>query len=281
MAPIQSIQYLRALAATMVVVFHCAGNNHALIGAASVDLFFVISDFVMWIVTAQQPISPLTFMVHRIKRIVPLCWLATLTLASAAALVPSAFSRLEFFATGLMQSLLFILHIDLRSGRVSLLLEQGWTLNYEIFFYAAIALALLLPVGRRLLLLFLSGRPPGVDRRRNDAQSGRTCAADLHRSPVHRIPRRLVARPLLPLGHYYLSDVRPSAPLSACLLVLGVAGFGLAAAAGSDPQHLSRVLIWGGPALLSVTGAVGLEKAGRVPHWPFCRLPATPATRST
>ena len=273
MAPIQSIQYLRALAATMVVVFHCAGNNHALIGAASVDLFFVISDFVMWIVTAQRPISPLTFMVHRIKRIVPRCWLATLTLASAAALVPSAFSRLEFFATGLMQSLLFILHIDLRSGRVSLLLEQGWTLNYEIFFYAAIALALLLPVGRRLL--FLSGALLGL------------IAVGMTLNPAGPVPRTYTD-PLfieflagLWLGHYYLSDVRPSAPLSACLLVLGVAGFGLAAAAGSDPQHLSRVLIWGGPALLSVTGAVGLEKAGRVPHWPFCRLPATPATRST
>ncbi|MSP45671.1 MAG: hypothetical protein EXQ83_07360 [Xanthobacteraceae bacterium] len=35
---------------------------------------------------------------------------------------------------------------------------------------------------------------------------------------------------------------------------------------------MSRVLIWGGPALLSVTGAVGLEKAGRVPHWPVLSL---------
>lgn len=32
------------------------------------------------------------------------------------------------------------------------------------------------------------------------------------------------------------------------------------------------MLIWGGPALLSVTGAVGLEKAGRVPHWPVLSL---------
>ena len=202
MAPIQPIQYLRALAATMVVVFHCAGNNYALIGAASVDLFFVISGFVMWIVTAQRPISPLTFMVHRIKRIVPLCWLATLTLASAAALVPSAFSRLEFFATGLMQSLLFILHIDLRSGRVSLLLEQGWTLNYEIFFYAAIALALLLPVGRRLL--FLSGALLGL------------IAVGMTLNPAGPVPRTYTD-PLfieflagLWLGHYYLSATTTS-----------------------------------------------------------------------
>jgi exopolysaccharide production protein ExoZ len=47
----RTAQYLRGLAAVMVVANHTIPLSFGLIGAAGVDVFFVISGFVMWVVT--------------------------------------------------------------------------------------------------------------------------------------------------------------------------------------------------------------------------------------
>lgn len=83
---IVTIQYLRAVAATGVVVHHFIGPAYfdaglkqpPSIGEAGVDLFFVISGFIMWTTTGRRQIGPQEFMWHRILRIVPLYWLFTL-----------------------------------------------------------------------------------------------------------------------------------------------------------------------------------------------------------
>ena len=56
MKKLYGIQYLRAVAALGVVVFHAAerSGTHFAIGAAGVDVFFVISGFIMWILAAGQ-----------------------------------------------------------------------------------------------------------------------------------------------------------------------------------------------------------------------------------
>ena len=53
---LDGIQHLRALAAIGVVLFHAAERSglHFTIGAAGVDVFFVISGFIMWIITAGR-----------------------------------------------------------------------------------------------------------------------------------------------------------------------------------------------------------------------------------
>ena len=50
------IQYLRAAAALGVVCFHAAERTggHFAIGAAGVDVFFVISGFLMWVISETQ-----------------------------------------------------------------------------------------------------------------------------------------------------------------------------------------------------------------------------------
>ena len=87
MPKILSIQYLRAAAALMVVFFHADGMAQEYFnftglsfGAAGVDIFFVISGFIMWITTASERITPASFAVNRIIRIVPLYWAMTLLL---------------------------------------------------------------------------------------------------------------------------------------------------------------------------------------------------------
>lgn len=69
---LKSIQFLRGVAALLVVFFHCTPHNIGLAGEAGVDLFFVISGFVMWIATANRSIAPQNFLYQRLIRIVPL-----------------------------------------------------------------------------------------------------------------------------------------------------------------------------------------------------------------
>src|SRR5690348_7613306 len=86
-----TIQALRAIAALLVVVYHAfemwdlrvtpgAGGPAWSNGAAGVDIFFVISGFVM-VVSSQRLLkrahAGLIFLRHRVVRIVPLYWLLT------------------------------------------------------------------------------------------------------------------------------------------------------------------------------------------------------------
>src|SRR2546429_618295 len=75
-----TVQYLRAIAASLVV-FHHAMAPPALrsyyphsFGEFGVDLFFVISGYIMWTTTARGQRGPASFWAARIVRIVPLYW---------------------------------------------------------------------------------------------------------------------------------------------------------------------------------------------------------------
>ena len=85
-AVIESIQFLRAVAALMVLFFHAAYAVHTYggyeyaysnAGAAGVDIFFVVSGFVITYITSRGPFSPLDFMVRRLIRIAPVYWFYT------------------------------------------------------------------------------------------------------------------------------------------------------------------------------------------------------------
>jgi Acyltransferase family len=90
-SPLVSIQALRAIAALLVFWGHAINAVHLkieadfphLYGPFGVDLFFVISGFVMVYSSERlfgQPGAPITFFVRRLARIVPLYWLATTVL---------------------------------------------------------------------------------------------------------------------------------------------------------------------------------------------------------
>lgn len=147
---IYGIQYLRAVAALGVVVFHAAERtgHHFAIGAAGVDVFFVISGFIMWVISERRPVSPLAFLRDRIQRIAPIYWLATAVMVIGG--LVGLFPNLVLSNAHVLSSLLFIPMRSPSSGEIWPVLVQGWTLNYEMFFYAVFALTLLLPRSRRL-----------------------------------------------------------------------------------------------------------------------------------
>jgi len=149
------VQYARAFAAIGVLLFHAAqrvGVDFAA-GARGVDVFFVISGFIMWSISATSAPSPGGFLVNRARRIVPLYWLATLVVIAAAlvGLLPRLASELT--DAHIVQSLFFIPHVAPGSGQIWPVLTPGWTLNLEMFFYVVFAAFLVLPRRRRLIAL--------------------------------------------------------------------------------------------------------------------------------
>lgn len=164
-----NIQILRGIAAMMVVVDHAIGQMESRggrdlgleigtgLGQAGVDLFFVISGFIMVYVTHGRHRTPLYFWRDRIIRIVPLYWFYTLLMAAIALMVPAMLNTAAFEPLHVLKSLLFIpVYHNTIDGEIWPLLVQGWTLNFEMFFYFIFGCLLLVRVeNHRLGLLTL------------------------------------------------------------------------------------------------------------------------------
>src|SRR5215475_9110432 len=99
---ILALQYVRGVAAMMVVYHHTAfqviktTGEASLplweLGAAGVDLFFVTSGFIMWVTTEDSRVTPGQFLYRRIVRVAPLYWLATLVLLILSLVLPQLLS---------------------------------------------------------------------------------------------------------------------------------------------------------------------------------------------
>jgi exopolysaccharide production protein ExoZ len=157
-----NIQCLRAVAALMVVWLHAKeqfpGMNEYFrsgFGAAGVDLFFVISGLIMVFSTANKEIKPWEFFVRRIQRIVPLYWLATTFLVLVALMAPQLQRSTTLVWPHVVASYLFIpMESPSFPGHMWPVLVPGWTLNYEMAFYAIFALSLFF--GRAWRIPFLA-----------------------------------------------------------------------------------------------------------------------------
>jgi len=141
-----NVQVLRAVAALLVVHSHAAGvagMNLAWDGGAhGVDLFFVISGFIIAYVASLDTSQ---FMVRRLIRIVPIYWSSTLALFVLLVVLPSLFRSASSDPVLLLKSLLFLpdgAHVQTSDGIPHPTLAGGWTLNYEMYFYITFALAL-------------------------------------------------------------------------------------------------------------------------------------------
>lgn len=134
------VQYARAAAALAVVAYHACQrvdlNFDA--GARGVDVFFVISGFIMWAITADRDTRPFAFIANRVVRIVPLYWIAT-AVVIVASLSGLASGQNDLTASSIAKSLLFIPYIPEGGTYAWPILTPGWTLNFEMFFYLVFA----------------------------------------------------------------------------------------------------------------------------------------------
>lgn len=255
------MQALRALAALMVVVHHAqneaailavrAGTDfvprHGLPWPAGVDIFFVISGFI--IVHAAGPLfgrpgARGRFLAHRIARLVPLYWLVTGLYLALGLAMPALLSG-EGGPPDLARTLASFLFWPMAraDGAVLPLYGLGWTLNYEMAFYALFALGLGLT--RRGAVAWLVGALGLVV-----------------------LAGRLIPAPPVPLA-FWSDPIVLEFALGAGLALLraegvrlhGAARVGLAAAglfglATAPAEPAFRLLAWGLPAALLVAAAV-------------------------
>jgi len=155
---LKSLQILRMIAATSVVYYHIyAQPNFGLFG---VDIFFVLSGFVIALVIQNQS-SPKQFAINRISRIVPIYWILTTVLFLLICIYPpivrkSTAETATFFLY--LKSLFFVAYYDIGQVKPPLL-RVGWTLNYEMFFYACVWLSLILfkKHTSKAILILISG----------------------------------------------------------------------------------------------------------------------------
>ncbi|MEO8279980.1 MAG: acyltransferase [Ideonella sp.] len=143
----ESIRALRGIAALSVAVSHLQpfvpASASALAafpfaaGKAGVDIFFVISGFVMAVATANMPagrISSLGFLWRRLARIAPLYWIVTIGLIAAIVLDLNLGGQRSVDLDRLIRSLLFI-PVHSPDGGIRPVIAVGWTLDYEMYFY--------------------------------------------------------------------------------------------------------------------------------------------------
>lgn len=148
------IQSLRFVAALLVVVTHStfyaserlgAGSDTWHFGEVGVDIFFVISGFVMMISTGSLAGTKdgwKYFGMRRLVRIVPMYWLATTVKLATLVLIPSAVLHASLNPGTTILSYLFLPSRN-EAGRIEPLLGVGWTLTFEMFFYVTFTIALL------------------------------------------------------------------------------------------------------------------------------------------
>jgi exopolysaccharide production protein ExoZ len=156
------IQIVRVLAATSVVLFHClaTGQNYFDVpdrisvavlayGGFGVDLFFVVSGFIIYYSTLHREQRAGPFLRRRLERIVPIYWIFTAAFLAVAVAAPGVVRSTEMLDPRLIGSSLF--YVSFLMGRMPIL-YVGWSLEYEMLFYLAVS----------ALLCF--GRPPAWDR---------------------------------------------------------------------------------------------------------------------
>lgn len=164
---LHSIQLLRGIAALLVVFYHAVGlqlltvgpekAGNALLGGifdsgfAGVDLFFVISGFIMvWVTRRAEPGLPGVgeFLFARVTRIYPLWWAAA-ALAAAYYIflhVPEADDPAWRAAVQNGEGAGFLVKSFLLIPQPEFpVLSLGWTLMHEMYFYAAFACILMVP----------------------------------------------------------------------------------------------------------------------------------------
>lgn len=242
-----------------VAVFHAGQWTHAdlHLGAAGVDLFFVISGCIMWLVTADRERKPATFFLHRVRRVAPLYWLATLAVVAVAMVSPLVHWDVRPTWSHVLLSLAFIPHFN-PIGLPFPALAQGWSLPYEAVFYSLFTAALFLPRDRQFLAVTLAlsalfvigyGNPPFYMLVGNSMLLEFALGMGLGRA--------LLARGL------------PPARWGVAWMVLGVVALAASWPVGGDDPGNWRAILWGLPATAIVGGALSLEVAGRWPAMPW------------
>ncbi|HEU4804272.1 MAG TPA: acyltransferase [Nitrobacter sp.] len=234
-----SLQVLRFVAAALVIL--CHSYEPARIGAVGVDIFFVISGFIITRMMSTK--TSAQFIRDRLLRIYPIYWVCA---------VPTALVAVYIGATTLPRTLTSVTLWPVFGGTyLQPYLVLGWTLSFEMLFYACAALVL---VDRRVLWVIAIGFPLAM-------AAAFAASAPLFRFIGNPMIIEFLMGVLIARAN---GGAKPVAGLLAAALAIGLLAL-------SDAERLylplrifeltapDRVLAWGIPAAMLVWGALQLE----------------------
>ncbi|HIE9840120.1 TPA: acyltransferase family protein [Klebsiella quasipneumoniae subsp. quasipneumoniae] len=143
---LNQIQWLRAIAAILVVITHFTGKAYSVkllehefsSGAIGVDIFFIISGFIMMYVSDFKKQYPVKFLLNRFIRILPVHYFFLLILIVIFLIKPDVINS-SVSKTYVWES--FLLVPALRND-AEYLNPVIWTLCYEMMFYFIFAVSL-------------------------------------------------------------------------------------------------------------------------------------------
>ncbi len=259
-----SLQYLRFVAASLVALTHSYESVPRYgrmdfgaefnIGQIGVDIFFVISGFIMCYVTERREQSPTEFLSHRVARVVPPYWIVTALNLIVLILLPNVFHNSRFDPYHVVASFLFVAWPHPVKDDALPLYTAGWTLNCEAFFYLLFAVSLKLNYANRAIicsafitLVVMTGQ------------------LVYHAGEIGEF----YSRPIM-LEFIYgliLMNIRkkykPPLLIAVLFIFLGVFGFVISYHLFPETYRLSdsRFIVWGLPAALLVSGFVFAESS--------------------
>jgi exopolysaccharide production protein ExoZ len=255
---VKSIQFLRFIAAALVVFSHAMDNAKYQIadstsplihyvadfGRSGVHIFFVISGFIMIYASFGEgrEFDSSEFLLRRFIRIFPIYWVY----AAAYILMRQIVSRGYNSIWDVFGSLLLLPNYSW------VIIAPGWTLSYEIYFYICFAIFMILGLTRGLLAMtffFMISIAAGLV-----VQFGNT--------GLQLATNSLLIEFLFGawIAYVFVSGAHLSLTLANTLVVLGVALFMIGIALGYN--RLPTVLTWGVPSALLIAGSVFKERGG-------------------
>ncbi|OQP62016.1 hypothetical protein A3860_30500 [Niastella vici] len=282
---LHSIQFLRAVAAILVVYTHSIGmqanfSNSSQqsffylrnFGCIGVDLFFVISGFIITLIANNYTGTSqgLLFLKKRFMRINPIYYIASLLYLGVLAVQIWATNKSFYLPLGsILNSLSDTIMIFPVSGDMSVyspLLLLGWTLCFEWFFYIIFFTLVIFNTRNKVIFLIL-------------AMTLLTVLGYIIKPSDFRLI--FVTNPIILeflLGiiicWIYLNTKTISVPIAATCLLLGLGCYIYLIFYGyGDVYHyknvlsgqlsMKRFLIWGIPSCLIVAGSIFLERNGK------------------
>lgn len=253
------MQVLRGIAALLVVFHHYNGTaisngfsfsvlENSAIGNIGVDIFFVLSGFIMELTAGGREYvagDTARFLLRRGVRIFPLYWTLTI-FAFGASLALGSGMHTRITSEEFMLSML-LLPANGLDGKAAYVITMAWSLTYELYFYILFAALLRLETGMRLMVLAaiftmsvvigLIARPQGL-------------MTQILLSPILF---EFLAGCLL--AHYLRRGRLMSSAMGAALVALSI-GWMLFESDYVPVPDKMRVLAWGFPATMLVYGVV-------------------------
>ena len=276
---IQNIQGLRGIAVLLVVFTHMfhIETKYALfeyvvpelilIGASGVDLFFLISGFVMISVTRsvfQSRKGILNFLYHRVSRIYPLYWFYSSVILCVYFIQPSFVNSSQGNQVNILESF-FLLPQNLLP-----LVNVGWTLIHEMYFYSVFAVLLFLP--KNYLLPGLIGWGGLILVGNINFSGSNNSFFEIYFSPL---TLEFIIGCLMGILYFSRSIKGNANAIALIALAVWIVGYYLfrEITGNETPSEWMRVLVFGFPAALALYAALLYEKnhAAILPSW-ICKV---------